>query len=139
MGIILIRKNVEAYVTNQVLFSYRLILLDLKGDPIKSEIELERFYKDLIEPLRMTKFGKSTNILGNFNLEVGRGRVENIDAYGLGIRNDGETDSFNSAKKRILSLQTLGSSYLRVVCTHGLQKRGFEIVLKYQRRTLEPI
>ena len=99
---IIITKNIEGSVINFVPFSDRLMLLQLKGNPIninliqayaptadKSEIEIERFYEDLKELLKITKSGEVTIILGDFNAKIGKGRVENIvGEYGLGERSD---------------------------------------------------
>ena len=64
---IIITKNIEGSVINFVPFSDRLMLLQLKSNPIninliqayaptadKSEIEIERFYEELKELLKIT-------------------------------------------------------------------------------------
>ncbi|CAG9834829.1 unnamed protein product [Diabrotica balteata] len=55
----------------------------------KSDDEIEQFYENLQELLKMTKSYETTLIVGDFNAKVGCVKVEHICGnYGLGNRND---------------------------------------------------
>ncbi|XP_030765797.1 uncharacterized protein LOC115889859 [Sitophilus oryzae] len=99
---ILIDENLQKSVKNFIPLSERVILIQLLGRPIniniiqvyaptaeKAEDEIEDFYRQLDQVLRLTKSNEINLVLGDFNAKVGKGRLGSVVGnYGLGERND---------------------------------------------------
>lgn len=99
---ILINDNLRASVKNFVPISERVILVQMLGKPVNiniiqayapttdgSEEELEQFYQQLDQALKLTKTQEINIVLGDFNAKVGKGAVEHVvGCYGLGQRNE---------------------------------------------------
>ncbi|XP_030760715.1 craniofacial development protein 2-like [Sitophilus oryzae] len=99
---ILMDENLQKSVKNFIPLSERVILIQLLGRPIniniiqvyaptaeKAEDEIEDFYRQLDQVLRLTKSNEINLVLGDFNAKVGKGRLGSVVGnYGLGERND---------------------------------------------------
>ncbi|XP_030763694.1 craniofacial development protein 2-like [Sitophilus oryzae] len=99
---ILMDENLQKSVKNFIPLSERVILIQLLDRPIniniiqdyaptaeKAEDEIEDFYRQLDQVLRLTKSNEINLVLGDFNAKVGKGRLGSVVGnYGLGERND---------------------------------------------------
>ena len=92
------RKSVKKFVP----ISDRIALIQIKAHPKhiniiqayaptaeKPEQEINLFYKDLKNLIKITKKNEVNIVMGDFNAKIGKGRVEDIvGEYGLGERNE---------------------------------------------------
>jgi len=99
---IVVAKKLLASVVDFVPYSDRTALLKLRAKPNDLNIiqvyaptadspdqEVEQFYSEIKEMLKLTKKHDVNMIMGDFNAKVGKGKIEEIvGPYGLGIRNE---------------------------------------------------
>lgn len=99
---IIVSEKFSKSVINFFPHSDRMALIKLNAIPINvniiqvyaptsdsTEDEIEAFYNELKQLLRLTKEHEINLILGDFNSKIGEGRCEElVGPYGLGIRND---------------------------------------------------
>lgn len=101
VGILLSEKVVPS-VINFLPYSDRAALMRIRAKPVdlniiqvyaptsdSTEQELEQFYSDIRDLLRLTKNHEVTLIMGDFNAKLGKGKFEDIvGPFGLGERNE---------------------------------------------------
>ncbi|XP_055385230.1 craniofacial development protein 2-like [Condylostylus longicornis] len=99
---IIVSKNFSNSVSDFIPYSDRTMLLRFDTKPIKlnviqayaptadaSEEEIEAFYAEITDLLKITKPHELNIIMGDFNAKIGRGESnEVIGKFGLGTRND---------------------------------------------------
>ncbi|XP_055378335.1 craniofacial development protein 2-like [Condylostylus longicornis] len=99
---IIVSKNVIKSVQQFIPFSDRALLLKINAKPISINIiqvyaptadssnsDIESFYSEISELLKLTKRHEMNIIMGDFNAKIGTGKVENIvRPFALGTRND---------------------------------------------------
>ncbi|XP_037942288.1 craniofacial development protein 2-like [Teleopsis dalmanni] len=99
---ILMKKDIAKFVTGFIPKSKRAMMVKINAKPLniniiqvyaptpdKSDDEIESFYAELNELMRLTKSHEINIIQGDFNAKVGRGEVHGVvGQYGLGERKD---------------------------------------------------
>ncbi|XP_045466612.1 craniofacial development protein 2-like [Harmonia axyridis] len=99
---VILSKGAAPAFTNTVLLSDRVMMVQMKTDKVDliivqvyaltydhDEEEMENFYHQIEELLKLTKSNQMTVIMGDINAKIGRGKEDpNFGEFGLVIRND---------------------------------------------------
>ncbi|KAG8234245.1 hypothetical protein J437_LFUL007752 [Ladona fulva] len=90
--VIIISKNINRAVTNVIPLCDRIMMIQLQTNQVYAhtadieESEINKFYADIEEVLKMTKKQQFTIVMGDFNAKIGRGKGH-IGEHGLGEHN----------------------------------------------------
>lgn len=99
---VIVSEEVQRTVENFVPISDRVMILQIKTNHTKMNLiqvyaptadgednDIETFYEQIEEALKMTKCKEITMILGDLNAKIGKGQSgKNVGKYGLGERNE---------------------------------------------------
>lgn len=99
---VIVSKALDKSVKNYQPISDRVMVVQIAAKPFninviqvyaptadKPDTEVDSFYHDLEEALRMTRTNEVNLIMGDFNAKIGSGRVDStVGGFGLGDRNE---------------------------------------------------
>ena len=122
---IIVNKRIESCITGFIPYSERVMLLQISTSlgrmnilqvyaptAEKNDDVIELFYSQINDMLKLTKEREITIIMGDFNANIGHGKVDDlVGEFGLGVRNERGDRLLQLCTEVISSLGTLSSGY----------------------------